>query len=67
MNIVIFFVGGGGGWGNSFVSHEFQRKFIFLLILFSCRIGSNVHAVIVSIISLYCYIFDTETTVNPVK
>lgn len=31
------------------------------------RIGSNLHAVVVSTISLYCFIFDVETASNPIK
>ncbi|XP_078353800.1 TLC domain-containing protein 4-like [Oculina patagonica] len=30
------------------------------------RIGSNLHAVVVSAISLYCFVFDTETTSSPI-
>ena len=44
-----------------------NNLYLFLSIFFSCRIGSNVHAVIVSTISLYCYVFDTDTMLNPVK
>ena len=40
--------------------------FIYLFIHLFCRIGSNLHAVIVSVISLYCFMFDAETTSNPV-
>ncbi|XP_022795207.1 transmembrane protein 56-like isoform X2 [Stylophora pistillata] len=31
------------------------------------RIGSNLHAVVVSTISLYCFLFDPETTSNPIR
>lgn len=31
------------------------------------RIGSNLHAVVVSSISLYCFLFDPETTSNPIR
>lgn len=52
---------------SSLVSSRYNELSHAKKIDWDTRIGSNVHAVIVSTISLYCYIFDTVTTANPVK
>lgn len=48
------------------VSGNFSTVYNKKLFLY-CRIGSNLHAVVVSTISLYCFIFDVETASNPIK
>ena len=48
------------------VSGNFSTVYNKKLFLY-CRIGSNLHAVVVSTISLYCFIFDEETASNPIK
>ncbi|CAH3146796.1 unnamed protein product [Porites evermanni] len=51
---------------SSLVIPGYQKLSVAKRIDWNTRIGSNLHAIIVSIISLYCFIFDAETTSNPV-
>lgn len=51
---------------SSLVSSRYHQLPEAKRIDWDTRIGSNLHAVIVSVISLYCFMFDAETTSNPV-
>lgn len=51
---------------SSVVSSRYHQLPLAKRIDWNTRIGSNMHAVVVSVMSLYCFIFDVETNSNPV-
>ncbi|KAJ7386446.1 TLC domain [Desmophyllum pertusum] len=51
---------------SSLISTGYRELPVAKKLDWDTRIGSNLHAVVVSSISLYCFFFDAETTSNPI-